>query len=245
MTATGHLVETRGAAFGYDGAPVISGVDLVVRAGERVAVAGPNGAGKTTLFRGLLGLIPPLDGSVVRVTKRIGYVPQHEALDAVYPFTAREVVEMGALGHFVGASRFWRRLSRATRAQAESCLDSVGLSARADQSYAELSGGQRQRVLIARALMTEPELLFLDEPTSGVDRDAARQIVALLAREHEARGVTVVMVGHQFDALRDFATRALWVADGKVIDGPAAELLSPVSVDRLLSAGSEAATWTD
>jgi len=236
-------VEARSAAFGYDGDPVISGVNLVVRAGERIAVAGPNGAGKTTLFRGLLGLIPALEGTVVRASRRFGYVPQHEELDAVYPFTAREVVTTGALGNLEGANRFWRHLAPPMRELAERCLDNVGLAGRADDCYAELSGGQRQRVLIARALMTEPELLFLDEPTSGVDRDAARQIIALLAQQNSERGVTVVIVGHQLDVLREFATRALWVANAGVIDGEAGELLSPQSLDRLLSSGSEAAMW--
>lgn len=245
MTAPAPLIAARGAAFGYEGRPVISGVDLAVHAGERIAVAGPNGAGKTTLFRGLLGLIPPQDGSIQRSTQGVGYVPQHEQLDSVFPFTAREIVEMGALGHFEGANRFWRRITRASRELAERCLDDVGLRTRADHLYADLSGGQRQRVLIARALMSEPRLLFLDEPTSGVDREAASRIAALLANKSANDGVTVVMVGHQFEALREFASRALWVADGRVIDGPAAELLSPLSIDRLLSGGQEVAAWTD
>ncbi|MCB9905279.1 MAG: metal ABC transporter ATP-binding protein [Planctomycetes bacterium] len=245
MTTRGPLIEARDAAFGYDGAPVIAGVDLAVHAGERIAVVGPNGAGKTTLFRGLLGLVPPQGGVVERATRDVGYVPQHEQLDAVFPFTAREVVELGALGRFEGANRFWRRITSASRELADRRLDDVGLLDKAAQSYADLSGGQRQRVLIARALMGDPRILFLDEPTSGVDRDAARRIVALLAQKSERDGVTVVMVGHQFDALREFASRAIWVAEGGVKDGPAAELLSPLSIDRLLSGSEEAAAWKD
>lgn len=234
------LLEARGAAFGYAGTPIVSGVELALRPGERVACAGPNGSGKTTLFRGLLGLLPPLAGAVRRGTDAIGYVPQHEELDPVYPLTARELVEAAALGRLEGGARPLRRLSRADRAEAERCLGEVGLADRAGELYASLSGGQRQRVLIARALMTEPRLLFLDEPTSGVDREASRRIAALLRHWSEERGTAVVLVGHQFEALREFAERALWVDEGTVIDGPAGELLAPESVDRLLARGPAA-----
>lgn len=239
------LVEARQVAFGYGGAQVISNVDLEIRAGERIAVAGPNGAGKTTLFRGLLGLIPALTGSVRCATTKIGYVPQHEQLDSVYPFTAREVVELGAVGRFEGANRFWRRLPHGERAAAEGCLDDVGLLDKADKLHADLSGGQRQRVLIARALMADPDILFLDEPTSGVDRKAARHIADLLEHWSLENGVAVVLVGHQFGALRTFAHRALWVEDGRVLDGPSSELLSPDSVDELMADERGQATWMD
>ncbi len=238
----GPLVAAHGAAFGYEGRAVVSGVDLAVRAGDRVAVAGPNGGGKTTLFRGLLGLIPPQAGRVERETARVGYVPQHEELDAVYPLTAYEIVSFGALGRFTGKNRWWRAMPRAEREKASACLADVGLEHAARTQYADLSGGQRQRVLIARALMTDPAVLFLDEPTSGVDARAAASIGGLLTRISEERGVAVVMVGHQLDALRAFARRALWVADGGVLVGDAAELLAPEALARLMSgAGAPAA----
>lgn len=240
----GPLVAAHGAAFGYEGRAVVSGVDLAVRAGERVAVAGPNGGGKTTLFRGLLGLLPPLAGRVDHATARVGYVPQHEELDAVYPLTAFEIVSFGALGRFTGRNRWWRSLPRAETENARACLAEVGMEHAARTQYADLSGGQRQRVLIARALMTEPALLFLDEPTSGVDARAAASIGALLTRVSEERDVAVVMVGHQLDALRAFAQRALWVADGGVRVGDAAELLAPDTLARMLSGSADAGERT-
>jgi ABC-type Mn2+/Zn2+ transport system ATPase subunit len=236
---TRALVEARGATFGYEGRAVVSGVNLTVHAGARVAVAGPNGGGKTTLFRGLLGLIPAQEGSVQRSTRRVGYVPQHEELDEVYPLTALEVVDLGALGRMRGANRWWRRLSRDDQRASRAALADVGLEGCAHRTYADLSGGQRQRVLIARALTTDPELLFLDEPTSGVDRDAAHEITDLLERLAKSRGVAVVMVGHQLDALRSFADRALWVAHGSVTVGDADELLALESLSRLLGGGNE------
>lgn len=205
------LVELRGAAFGYDGTPVVADVDVVFERGDLVGILGPNGAGKTTLFRGVLGLLEPLRGVVVRHARRVGYVPQRETLDRVYPVTAEEVVQMGAYGRLTG----WRRLSRADREQALEKLERVGLAEQRRKLFSELSGGQRQRVLLARALMVEPELLLLDEPTSGVDRAATEQILGLLEELH-AEGLTVLLVSHELTLVRRCVRRVLWVANGRV-----------------------------
>lgn len=245
MKSNEPLIEARDASFGYDGSVVISGVNVIVRAGDRIAVAGPNGAGKTTLFRGLLGLIQPQSGVVRRMTERVAYVPQRESLDAVFPFTAREVVEMGALGRMQGANRYWRRLSSSTRRFAAQCLHDVGLANRQAHAYADLSGGQRQRVLIARALMTEPRMMFLDEPTSGVDRAAAQQITEVLSKCSTEHGVSIVIVGHHLDSLREFADRALLVTNGRVVDGRASELLTRSAFAQPSEAEGEVSRWKD
>jgi manganese/iron transport system ATP-binding protein len=215
-----ELLRLEGAAFGYGGAPVIAGVDLAVRAGDFVGIVGPNGAGKTTLFRGMLGLVAPLAGSVVRGHRALGYVPQREALDAIYPLTVREVVELGA--------------ARARRAEAAALLERVGLAGRGSAAFASLSGGQRQRALIARALMVRPELLLLDEPTSGVDRGAVVRILALL-RELNAEGLAVLLVSHQLPLVREAVQSVLLVADGRVRAGAPDELLAPGNLDRLFA----------
>ena len=173
---TSPLVQLEGVAFGYDRAPIVTGIDLSIGPGDLIGVLGPNGSGKTTLFRGLLGLIEPMDGHVRRSTRRIGYVPQRETLDRIYPVSAEEVVQMGAYGRLRG----WRSLARDERARSLACLERVGLAEERKRPFGELSGGQRQRILLARALMVEPELLLLDEPTSGVDRAATEQILELL-----------------------------------------------------------------
>jgi ABC-type Mn2+/Zn2+ transport system ATPase subunit len=205
------LLRVERAAFGYGEGPVISNVDVVVRAADFIGIVGPNGGGKTTLFRGMLGLIRPRAGIVGRSTGAVGYVPQRETLDAIYPLTVREVVEMGAYGRVGG----WRRLPRVERDRATSLLESVDMRERADATFASLSGGQRQRTLIARALMNEPRLLLLDEPTSGVDRRAEALIKDLLA-ELNRRGLAILLVSHQLGLLRKAAHRVLWVGDGSV-----------------------------
>jgi manganese/zinc/iron transport system ATP- binding protein len=223
------LLACARASFGYHRKPVVSDVDLAIERGDFVGLVGPNGAGKTTLFRGLLGLIPPLAGTVTRSTRAIGYVPQRETLDAIYPVTVEEVVRMGAYGQLRGL----RDLSRAARERAAACLEKVGLHDRRASAFSSLSGGQRQRVLIGRALMVEPEVMLLDEPTSGVDRSAQARILELLSELNRTRGMAVLLVSHQLDMVRETVQRVAWVADGGVRVGPAAEMLAPENLDRL------------
>lgn len=231
----GALLRVERAAFGYSKRPVVAGVDLVLEAGDFVGIVGPNGAGKTTLFRGLLGLIPPLAGVVERGTQAIGYVPQREALDPIYPLRVDEVVHMGAYGRLRGV----RALAREDRELAQSCLERVGLADQRAAPFASLSGGQRQRVLIARALMVRPQLLLLDEPTSGVDRGAQERVLRLLEDLRERDRVAVLLVSHQISMVRDAVQRVLWVAEGRATLGSPQELLDPRNLDRLYSAGAD------
>lgn len=230
------LLVARDAAFGYGRKPIVSGVNLSIEPGQFLGIVGPNGAGKTTLFRGMLGLIPTMHGRVERRAKAIGYVPQRESLDALYPVTVDEVVQMGAFAKLHGL----RRLPREERARALSCLERVGLAERRSAPFSTLSGGQRQRVLIARALMVEPELLLLDEPTTGVDRAAQAQILELLTDLNASRGLAVLLVSHQISMVRETVQRVLWVADGRVQEGLAAQMLAPEQLDRLYSASGPA-----
>ena len=230
------LITAERAAFGYHKVPVVIGVDLAVERGDFLGIVGPNGAGKTTLFRGLLGLVPALAGRVVRSTRAIGYVPQRETLDPIYPVTVEEVVQMGSFGELRG----WRGVSREARERARACLEKVGLYERRTSAFSSLSGGQRQRVLIARALMVEPEVMLLDEPTSGVDRAAQARILKLLVELNRSRGMAVLLVSHQLSMVRETVRRVLWVAEGRVRQGNAAEMLAPENLDRLYGATGSA-----
>jgi manganese/iron transport system ATP-binding protein len=226
----GALLRLRNAAFGYAGKPVIAGVDLEIGSGAFLGIVGPNGAGKTTLFRGALGLIRPLEGQVELLTRAIGYVPQRETLDAIFPLRVAEVVHMGAYARLRGL----RRLRREERELARECLRRVQLEERARAPFSSLSGGQRQRVLIARALMARPELLLLDEPTSGVDREAQRAILELLAELHRD-GLGILLVSHQLALLRRAVDEVLWVAQGRVERVPVARVLGDDDADPLLA----------
>jgi ABC-type Mn2+/Zn2+ transport system ATPase subunit len=229
------LIRLRGAAFGYAGRAVVRGVDLEVEPGAFLGIVGPNGAGKTTLFRGILGLLPALEGSIERGTTALGYVPQREQLDPLYPLSVEEVVHMGSYGRLRGL----RWLARAERDAARDALRRVGLLEHANDEFTALSGGQRQRVLIARALLMRPRVLLLDEPTSGVDRAAEAQVIELLQALRREQGLAVLLVSHQLQLVRRAVSDALWVSDGRVLRGPALELLAPEALDRLYAGDSQ------
>lgn len=214
-------VSLTGVSVAYDGRPVLRDVGVDVAPGEVVAVLGANGAGKSTLVRALLGLVPLASGTAelfgtpvgrFRDWGRVGFVPQRVGATSGVPATVREVVAAGRLSR----QRRFVRTSRADRAAVEVALQVVGLADRGRDSVATLSGGQQQRVLIARALAGEPELLVLDEPTSGVDAEnqvALAEALRTLLEQH----VTVLFVAHELGPLGPLLTRAITLADGRVL----------------------------
>jgi ABC-type Mn2+/Zn2+ transport system ATPase subunit len=220
------LLVARDLAVGYGGVPILRDVDVTIRRGECVAVVGANGSGKTTLFRTLAGIIAPLAGTIttsagdVETRPALGYVPQRDQLDAVFPLTVAEIVRMGAY-------RRWFPLAAPGEARASAvaaALAKVGASGWERRTLRELSGGERQRVLIARALVAHSDLLFLDEPTTGIDADSEAAISTELRRCRIA-GIGMLVVTHDLPALRDVATRVLVVENGRVAERDADEML--------------------
>ena len=228
-SSSSPLLQVRSAAFGYGGAPpIVTAVDLTVEAGDSLGIVGPNGAGKTTLFRGLLGLIPPLAGSVTREPDAVGYVPQRETLDPIFPLTVQEVVEMGSFSRL----NAWQRRSL-VRDETTHWLEAVDLEDKRRAPFGSLSGGQRQRTLIARALMMRPKALLLDEPTSGVDTHAQELIFDLLRKLREEDGLAILLVSHDIPRLRECVEQVLWVDGGRTRLGDPQELLAPERLDDL------------
>ena len=218
-TAT-PVLRLSGLQVGYDGTPVVRGVDLSVTAGEVVAVLGANGSGKTTLVRGLLGLAEVQAGEVELFGQprsrfverhRIGYVPQRQSVAGVIPSTVREVVSSGRLSR----RKLFSRWSSRDSAAVDEALRTVALQDRANAEVATLSGGQQQRVLIARALAGEPDVLVMDEPTAGVDA-SSQHALALTVQQLAERNVTLLVVTHEVGALADVVTRAVVMSRGRV-----------------------------
>ena len=214
-------VELDHVSFAYGGGPlVLRDVSLVVETREFLAIAGPNGGGKTTLLRLVLGLEEPASGHIVVRVGRLGYLPQRAQAGVDAPLTVRELVAAGRAAR----ARLVGPLRAGDRAAVRTAIDRVGLAQLADRRLTTLSGGQQQRAFIAKALAAEPELLVLDEPTTGVDVEAQSAIAALLGRLREELGMTILYVSHEFGAVERFVERLVLVRGGIVFDGAPAEL---------------------
>jgi ABC-type Mn2+/Zn2+ transport system ATPase subunit len=229
------LVELRDVVIGYrQDRPLSPPIRFAVEEGDSVAILGPNGAGKSTLLRTLLGALPPLAGSLAYpgpTRPRVGYVPQGHRLDLAYPLDAAQVVLMGRSGRV----RLGRRFGPSDRQAALAQLRAVGLAGVAHQPFRSLSGGQRQRVLVARALVDEPQLLVLDEPTSEMDPAAEHALLSLVSDLVTARGVAVLFVTHQISAAAGFS-RHVMLLDGaraSLEAGPTDEYVSSERMTRL------------
>jgi zinc/manganese transport system ATP-binding protein len=205
------LVRFEHVTCGYDGPPALQDVDLSIARGAFVGVVGPSGAGKTTLLRAIVGAVPRLEGRVLvdgqeagsDGASRVGWVPQLETVDWHFPATVREVVLMGRW-----SERRWQAwTTRAEGARVDRLLERLGLAGLGDRHIRELSGGQQQRVFLARAMIGDPELLLLDEPTSGVDLKTRDEILHLLADLNGA-GMTVVLTTHELNTV---AAHLPWV----------------------------------
>lgn len=181
---------------------ILSDISFRVAKGSYVGIIGPNGAGKTTLLKIILGLDTPTDGTVTMAPGlRIGYVPQHYVLPDQVPISVREVVAMGLLGRGRG--------SAAAHAVTDA-LRHVGLPATmCARTFHTLSGGQKQRVLIARAIVAMPDVLFVDEPLSGVDHASRERIRAFLATLNKEHGTTIIFVSHDVARITHSADQVL------------------------------------
>jgi zinc transport system ATP-binding protein len=228
LIETGTVLAARDLTVERGGLPVLRGVGMSVRAGEAVALMGGNASGKSTLVRTLLGLLPYRRGTVIlfgsplhdfRDWSRIGYVPQR-SLVLLGGSKVKEVVGAGRLAR----RRLLRPPSRVDREAVYDAVALVGLSDKLNTDIARLSAGQQQRVLVARALAAEPDLLVLDEPTSGVDLEHQRVLAKVLAGLLAA-GTSMVVVLHEVGPLGSLIDRAVVLSDGRVVhDGPLNDL---------------------
>jgi zinc transport system ATP-binding protein len=191
---------------------VLDEVNFAVMPRDFVGVVGPNGGGKTTLLKLLLGLLKPSRGSVQvygrppgQVRHRIGYVPQYFLYDTNFPVLVRDVVLMGRLGRGLGLGPY----RRSDKEAAKTALEEVGLSELESRPFANLSGGQRQRVLIARALVSEPGLLLLDEPTANIDLAVEKELSRLLRELNER--MTILMVTHDVTFVAEAVEKVICV----------------------------------
>jgi manganese/zinc/iron transport system ATP- binding protein len=222
-------VEVEDLTVAYDVKPVLWDVDLKIPRGQLMAVVGPNGAGKTTLIKAMLGLLKPISGSVRFVNgahndiqqfrNRIAYVPQSGSVDWDFPATVLDVVLMGTYGKLG-----WIKRPRKTDIElARKTLKKVGIAEYASRQISQLSGGQQQRVFLARALVQEAEVYFMDEPFKGVDAKTEKAIVQLL-KELKDQGKTVIVVHHDLQTVADYFDWVTLINLRVIASGPVEEV---------------------
>lgn len=201
-----NIIEVNNITFAYNGEEVLKNIDLQIHKGDYLAIVGPNGGGKTTLLKCILRLLKSKSGNIKLFSQdlstfkdwfRIGYVPQRVNFDPSFPSTAREVVAMG----IYGKKGLFKQLSREDWEAVDKVLEQVNMQRFRDRRIGDLSGGQQQRVFIARALVSQPEVIFLDEPTVGVDMETRNQFFELLESLNDKLELTLVLITHDMDII--------------------------------------------
>lgn len=224
-----EIVSAKNLAVGYNRKTVWQNANFKVNQGEFVAVIGPNGAGKTTMFRLLLGLQKPTSGTMQvfgsqpkRGNPRIGYVPQRHTMDNETNIECVELVRLAYLGNRWG----FIFPSNEEKKAAHNALRAVGAEGLANKSLAELSGGELQRIFLAEALVSNPDILLLDEPLSNLDIKRARELVGVIGNVVRMRKVTAFIVAHDINPLMQFIDKVIYIANGNVATGTPKEVLT-------------------
>ena len=223
------IITVENVSAGYPDKVVWRDANFSLNSGEFVAVIGPNGSGKTTLFRLLLGLQQPINGTIRifngiprRGNSHIGYVPQRHAVDSETNVECLELV------HLAYCCQQWgfHISAKSEREKARVALEAVGAAELAPKSLNALSGGELQRVFLAEAMVSDPDVLLLDEPLSNLDIRRAEELVRLVNKVVRSRNVTALLVAHDINPLLPYLDQVVYVANGKVAAGSAKEVLT-------------------
>ena len=231
---TEPLINCQHVSCTYGNASVIDDVYMTIGRGEFVGVVGPSGSGKTTLLKAILGSHTVAHGSITMTPKlTLGYVPQVETVDWYFPVTVEEVVVMTRSQH-----SWWPRISSRERAAVREVLERLGIGDVAGRHIRELSGGQQQRVFLARAMFRNPDILIMDEPTSGVDVRTRHEVLHLLADLH-ADGLTILLTTHDLNGLAAHLPRLVCLNKRVIADGNPREVLTPEVLEATYGAPME------
>lgn len=224
-----HELVIAGLSVSYRDILALSGVSMATSCGNRVALIGPNGAGKSTLLKAIAGLVPRSSGeirwrgtAVKKWSREFAYLPQREEIDWSFPITVRGLVEMGRYPQ----TGWWRKFSEEDKRAVDAALDSLNLKDLQNRQIRELSGGQQQRAFLARALAQEAHVLLLDEPFTGLDRNAALLLGELLQKLAE-EGRLIIASHHDLVSAQSLFDEVLVLNTQQVAFGPVGEVLTP------------------
>ncbi len=239
VTPPALAVDIDHVSFSYEGQSILNAVSFAVPEGSYVGIVGPNGGGKTTLLKIMLGILKPSKGAVTvlgetplqaRLSGKIGYVPQRVSqTDFQFPATVEEIVQSGRTPR-IGIGKWMREKDRKA---VEHALETVGMLSFRHRLVGNLSGGERQKVFIARALASEPKLLVLDEPTTGVDVSAREQFYALLKQLNADLGLTILLVSHDIEMITNEVSFVLALNQKLICHCSSHEFLSEETLKRL------------
>jgi len=227
-------LEVTDLTVAYHEKPVLWDIDCSVQEGILLAIVGPNGAGKSTFIKAVLGLVKPSAGGIKifgkhynEVRRMVGYVPQRGTVDWDFPTNALDVVMMGRYGHL----GWFRRPGKEDKELSLNALEKVGMADFASRQISQLSGGQQQRVFLARALVQESALYFMDEPFVGVDATTERAIINLL-QELRSQGKTVIVVHHDLQTLTEYFDWCMLLNVRRIALGPVADVITEENLKR-------------
>lgn len=227
------VIQVEDLTMAYHDQPVLWDNDIQVKAGSRTAIVGPNGAGKSTLLKGILGLQKKLAGSVKifgqdirHVKKRLAYIPQSNSVNWDFPTTVLDVVMMGRYVHL----GWMRRPRKEDRERALQALRQIGMEEFQDRQISRLSGGQRQRVFIARAIASDAEIYFMDEPLAGVDKRTEGVIMDFL-KDAQKQGKTSLVVHHDLNTVPSYFDHVILLNKRVVAQGLVQDVFTPLLID--------------
>jgi zinc transport system ATP-binding protein len=228
-----EVIKLENVTYRYNSDLVLEDISFKADEADLLGIIGPNGAGKTTLFSLILGLLEGYQGKITvfgedirnnrKVLKKIGYIPQKNIIDKGFPATVEEIVSLGVF-------------ERKTKDKIISAIKTVGLLEQKHKRIGELSGGQQQRILIAKALVNEPQLLILDEPTTGIDLETQNKFYALLRKLNSENKITIILASHDLDAINKLANKIACVNRKMSFHGDAHEFFGN---EQLLKSYSE------
>ena len=218
----------------YDDKPVLWDIDLDIKKGTLMAIVGPNGAGKSTLIKAMLNLIKPITGcisffgsSYKKERSKIAYVPQRGSVDWDFPTTALDVVEMGRYGK-IG----WiKRVGKSDRKIAVDAIKKVGMEGFEKRQISQLSGGQQQRIFLARALVQDAEIYFMDEPFQGVDAKTEKSIINILKKLRD-KGKTVIVVHHDLQTVEEYFDYIAFINVAVISSGKVKEIFNRENIGK-------------
>jgi zinc transport system ATP-binding protein len=217
-----EIISIKGLCFRYNSIEVLSDLSFTIKAGDFIGLVGPNGSGKTTLIKTILGLLTPAEGSIslfglspqdFKDWHRVGYLPQKFTFfNPFFPATVREVIASGLLS----MKGFPKRIKKPDEMAIERAMGLVEIADIEDKLIGELSGGQQQRVFVARAMVNEPEVLILDEPTTTLDPEVREKFFHILQKLNQNNGVTIILITHDIGGIGKYASKLLYL-DKKIV----------------------------